>query len=189
MTRPIKSLWLLLLGVLGLYGGAASAATVGVLCSSELQGESEYPSAPGCVDVLAWSWGLSAVPAPVGGGGSGAANPSFQDISLTKNIDTSSEDLFRFVATQVAIKGIVKYQEYFDCGSACSPGEPYLTIHMKGVKVSSQSMGGSGGAGRGTENVSLSFEQISYCYTAAVKGSGSQCFAFDKIRNTPTSPF
>lgn len=190
MARPMKNFWVFLLGLFGLSGGAAFAATQGVLCGSDIQGESEYPAAIGCTDVLAWSWGLSGTLGPVGGGG-GGAQASFQDISLTKNIDASSEDLFRLAAMQTAMSGVVEYREYATCGTGCTPSQPYLSIHMKGVRVTSQSMGGSSGENVHTENISLNFTAISYCYRPTVKGTPGpkQCFAFDVLKNASTTPF
>lgn len=188
MTRLMKGFWLLLLSLLGLHVGVASAATTSVLCNSDIQGDSTNPNAPNCIDVLAWSWGLSA-PSPSGGVGTSKA--SLQEFSFTKYTDSSSEDFFRLVATQKQIGGIVEFRDYGSCSSGCSSTTPYLTIHMKHVVVTSQSMGGSDGDDRHAENISLSFDEISYCFTAAAAGKSppAQCFAFSIPLNSSITPF
>ncbi|MGA7296501.1 MAG: type VI secretion system tube protein Hcp [Rhodanobacteraceae bacterium] len=186
MARPAKGFWFFLLGLLGMSGGAAHAGSTGVLCNSDIQGESEVPGATGCIDVLAWSWGLSSG----GGSGGGTSLPSLQDISLTKYVDSSSEDLMRLVATQTPIKGVVEFNEYVDCASGC-PSGIYLSIHMKGVTVSSQSSGGTPSDSRHTENITLSFDEISYCYSPTVKGAlgTPQCYAYSRQSNSTIPQF
>lgn len=186
MARTMKVLWFSLLGFFGLHGGAAFAQINGVLCGSDIQGESEVPGATGCVDVLAWSWGLSNAS---GAGGGGAGVSQFQDISMTKYIDTSSEDLFRFTATQAPLSGIVEYREYIECGTGCTPTDPSLTIHMRSARLTSLSTGGSSGESRHTENISLTYDDISYCYRAPAKGSNPQCYAWSRSKNAPVTPF
>lgn len=187
MKRPMKNFWIFLLGLFGLHGGAVFAGSQGVLCAADIKGDSKNPSAPGCADILAWSWGLSTLTQSGGGGGGGVILPSFQDLSLTKETDSSSDDLFKLAATGVTLSGIVELRQYATCGSGCTSPDPYLTIHMKDVQVTSLNMGGSSGADLPQESLSLHYSQVSFCYTAA-KGA-QQCFAFDVQNNTPVSPF
>jgi type VI secretion system secreted protein Hcp len=182
MARPIKSVWLFLLSLLGLHGGSAFA-TSGVLCIGEAQGESTRQA--GCIDVLAWSWGGSA------SYGIGGGQTNLQDISLTKYVDTASEDLLRLLVTRATIKGIVAYSEYKDdCGAGCLSTDPYLTVHFNAAQVTSFSTGNSSGGGVATENISMQFQQISYCYRPTVAGvlGTAQCTAYDKTNGT-IAPF
>jgi len=173
MSRPIKSVWLFLLGLLGLHAGSAQAAQTFVLCAGDAQGESTKVA--GCIDVLAWSWGAS-------GTGSVIAGTSLQDISVTKYMDSASEDLLRLLVTRTPLKGTVEFRAYRDvCGVSC-PTDPYLTFRINGVKVSSLSTGGSGGEDKLTENVTLEFTEYSYCYRR-LNGNlldPAQCTAFNK---------
>lgn len=173
MTRPIKGLWLFLLSLFGMYGGAASAASALVLCADDIKGESVRKGAEGCIDVLAWSWGLSVPQSTSGGGGSG--RPNLQDFSLTKYIDSSSDDLFSAAVTGQPVNG-VEFRAYTQCVGGCSA--PFLTISMSGARVSSILTGGSSAAGRGTENVTLVFDEISYCYRDLLKGGTPQCHTY-----------
>lgn len=188
MTRPIKNLWLFLLSLLGLYGGAASAASTAVLCNPDIKGDSQLSYAPGCIDVLAWSWGLSSQKV-TGTKGTQLGPSTFSDFTFTKQIDSSSDNLFRFAADhKVPISGIVEFREYQDCNVGCPSPQPYLTIHMRPVQVTSESMGNSSGGDLDTESITLVFDQISYCY--APQGTGTpQCFAYDGFNKVSIPPF
>ena len=183
MARPVKSIWLFLLSLLGLHGASAFAGS-GVLCIGQAQGESTR--VPGCIDVLAWSWGGSASYATGGGG-----QTNLQDISLTKYTDTASEDLLRLLVTRTTIKGVVAYSEYKDdCGAGCLSTDPYLTVHFNLAQLTSFSTGNSAGGGPATENISMQFDAISYCYRPTVGGvlGTAQCTAWSKTGGI-ISPF
>jgi type VI secretion system secreted protein Hcp len=174
MTRPLKAFWFSMLGFFGLHGNTAFAAITQVLCSSELVGESVATGATGCIDVLAWSWGAS--------NAGQSSKPNLQDLSLTKFVDSASDNLFSFVVTANPLKLVVELRNYSPCASCASP-TPNQTIRLKGVTVSSLSTGGSGGEDRLTENISLSFDAVSYCYrpTRADGTLGAaQCSAYSK---------
>ena len=182
MARPVKSLWLFLLSLLGLHGGAAFANS-GVICIGDAPGESTRVA--GCIDVLAWSWGASSSYS-IGGG-----STNLQDFSMTKFTDSASDDLLRLLVTRTTIKGTVAYNEYKDdCGSGCLSPDPYVTIHLDTVQVSSLSVGNSAGAGPMTENVTLQFDAFSYCYRPTVGGvlGSAQCTAWSKTSGS-ISPF
>lgn len=188
MTRPIRGLWLFLLSALGLHGGTAAAASIAVLCNSDIPGDSQVKGAEGCIDVLAWSWGLSSQ-SSAGPKGPALSVPTFQDFKFTKAIDSSSDDLFRFAALHKApLTGNVEFREYQTCGTGCAPGTPYLTIHLRPAQVTSMSMANSNGGDLDIENISLVFAQVSYCYQSSDKGS-PQCVAYDLTTNTSIAPF
>ena len=188
MVRPIKNVWMVLLGLLGLHMAPVTAQSgdAGVLCS-EIQGESERPTDIGCVDVLAWSWGQSN---SITGIPPSAGSPSFQDFSFTKLVDAGSEDFFRMLVTGSPFKGIVKYRQYRDCGTSCQATEPYLTLNFRDVVISSHSSSGSSG-GVPAESVTLHFVDASYCYRPTVNGAldTPQCFAFSRDGNVSIPPF
>jgi type VI protein secretion system component Hcp len=144
----------------------------------------ESTRVPNCSDVLAWSWGANSTFGSV-------AQTNLQDISLTKYADTASEDLLRLVVTRQPVKGNVEYSEYKDdCGAGCLSKDPYLTIHFKLVQLTSFSTGNSSGAGVATENVSMQFDAVSYCYRPTSDGElgAAQCTAWSKTTGT-ISPF
>lgn len=188
MARQARGFWLFLLGLLGFYSGNASAATAAVLCNADIKGDSQVSGATDCIDVLAWSWGLSS---QVSGGAKGnqLGVPTVKEFTFTKQADSSSEDLLSFASLHKSpMTGIVEFREYQNCGTGCDSTTPYLTIHMKQAQVSSMSMGNSSGGDFAMENISLVFNQISYCYQAQGKGA-PQCFAYDVANNVSISPF
>ncbi len=90
MARPIKSLWLFLLSLLGLHGTSAFAQNADVLCIPGASGDSTVIA--GCIDVLSWSWGA---------GNSGPpTHIDLSDVSFMKQTDSASEDLFMYLVTE-----------------------------------------------------------------------------------------
>jgi type VI protein secretion system component Hcp len=111
---------------------------------------------------------------------------------LTKYTDTASKDLLRLIVTRQTMKGIVAYSEYKDdCGGGCLSTDPYLTIHFNGAQLTSFSTGNASGGGVATENISMQFAAMSYCYRPTVNGTlgTAQCTAFDKITGLVIAPF
>ncbi|MBA4177834.1 MAG: type VI secretion system tube protein Hcp [Leptothrix sp. (in: Bacteria)] len=111
------------------------------------------------MDILAWSWGVSNSGTTHQGGGGGGGKSSFQDISVTKYIDSASHALLGACATG----------EHFKTASlhirkAGKVQVEYITIEMKEVLVTSVSTGGSGGEDRLTENISLNFAEVKFTY-------------------------
>lgn len=62
-----------------------------------IEGESVDAKHKGEIDVLAWSWGLSEVQSPAGGG-AGAGRPKIENISIQKLVDLASPLLLSFSA-------------------------------------------------------------------------------------------
>ena len=111
------------------------------------------------IDVLAWGWGVSNSGTTHMGGGGGSGKANFQDLSVTKYVDSSSHALLGACATG----------EHFTKASlhvrkAGKTQLEYITIEMKEVMVTSVSTGGSGGEDRLTENLSLNFAEVKFTY-------------------------
>ena len=111
------------------------------------------------IDVLAWGWGVTNSGTTHMGGGGGSGKASFQDLSVTKYVDSSSHALLGACATG----------EHFTKASlhvrkAGKTQLEYITIEMKEVMVTSVSTGGSGGEDRLTENLSLNFAEVKFTY-------------------------
>jgi len=111
------------------------------------------------IDVLAWGWGVSNSGTTHMGGGGGSGKSNFQDLSVTKYVDSSSHALLGACATG----------EHFKTASlhvrkAGKVQVEYITIEMKEVMVTSVSTGGSGGEDRLTENLSLNFAEVKFTY-------------------------
>lgn len=113
----------------------------------------------GAIDVLAWGWGVSNSGTTHMGGGGGGGKSNFQDVSVTKYVDSSSHALLQACATG----------EHFTNASlhvrkAGKTQVEYITIEMEEVLVTSVSTGGSGGEDRLTENLSLNFAKVKFTY-------------------------
>ncbi len=111
------------------------------------------------IDILAWSWGMSQSGSFHHGSGGGAGKASFQDISITKYVDSSSPNLMLFCANgkhYPSAELIIR--------KAGEGAQEYLKIKFIDVLVTSVSTGGSGGDDRLTENVSLNFAKVEYNY-------------------------
>lgn len=133
------------------------------------------------IELLAWSWGVSNSGTTHHGEGAGGGRSDFQDISVTKFIDTSTADLALCCATGKHIpsaKLIVR--------KAGDKPLDYLVIEMTDLIITSYSTGGSGGEDRLTENVSLNFAKVNVVYQKQKKdGTGEKGgeFTFDIAAN------
>ena len=58
--------------------------------------------------------------------------------------------------------GIVEYREYATCGTGCTANEPYLIIQINGAQITSLSTGGASGETRLMENISITYNEVSY---------------------------
>jgi type VI secretion system secreted protein Hcp len=94
------------------------------------------------------------------GGGGGAGKASFQDLSFTKYIDSSSNALMNSLAKGTHIDAVTLLVRKAGEGQ-----QKYILITMNEVLVTSISTGGSGGEDRLTENVTLNFGKVAFAYT------------------------
>ena len=113
------------------------------------------------IDVLAWSWGGSNSGTTHQGGGGGGGKSNFQDMSITKYLDTASPVLLMACADGTHF---TKAKLTVRKAGGKAPVE-YFKIEMDEVLITSLSTGGSGGEDRLTENVSLNFAKFSVYYT------------------------
>jgi type VI secretion system secreted protein Hcp len=149
--------------------------------AGEIEGESQDSKHKGEIDILAWSWGMSQSGSFHTGGGGGGGKASFQDISITKWVDSSSAVLMLYCANgdhfekaQLVVRKAGK-----------QPLE-YIIIDMEMVMITSVSTGGSGGEDKLTENVTLNFAKINVSYSEQKPdGSGmpAKIFAWDIAGN------
>ncbi|MCO8120415.1 type VI secretion system tube protein Hcp [Stieleria sp. TO1_6] len=148
----------------------------------EIKGESKDQKHKDEIDVLAWSWGMSQSGSFHVGGGGGAGKANFQDISVTKWIDSASPILMTYCAN-----GDHFTDAKLTVRKAGKKPLEYLVIEMNKVMVTSVSTGGSGGEDRLTENVSLNFAKVKVVYKEQKDdGSGGpdKTFTWDIAANT-----
>jgi type VI secretion system secreted protein Hcp len=139
-----------------------------------IKGESLDKTYKGKIDVLAYSWGLSQSGTFHGGSGGGAGKANFQDLSVTKYVDSGSSDLMLACANGTHIKkGKLTVRKAGE-----SPLE-YIIYEFEKILVSSVSTGGSGGEDKLTENISLNFGSVKHTYwTQAETGGKGDSFPF-----------
>ncbi|MEM6468445.1 MAG: type VI secretion system tube protein Hcp [Planctomycetota bacterium] len=148
----------------------------------EIKGEAQDADHKGEIDVLSWSWGLSQSGSFHTGGGGGAGKASFQDISITKWVDTASPILMLYCAN-----GDHFSDARLTVRKAGKKPLEYLVIEMNKVMVSSVSTGGSGGEDQLTENVVLNFAKVQVKYKeqkADGSGGPEKIFKWDIAQNT-----
>ena len=146
-----------------------------------IKGESQDDKHKDTIDVLAWSWGLSNATTLGSGGGGGSGKVNFQDISITKKVDKSSNALMLNCATGQHIK-----QADLVVRKAGGKQLEYIKIKLEDVLVSSVHTGGSGGETELTENVTLSFAKVNFEYSpqkADGSGDAGMKFGYDIKKN------
>jgi type VI secretion system secreted protein Hcp len=126
---------------------------------AKIKGESKDKAqgAKGDIDILAWSWGMSQSGTTHTGGGGGAGKASFQDVSVTKYVDSSSSAIMGALAKGSHIDKCVLLVRKAGEGQ-----QKYIEITMETVLVTSVSTGGSGGEDRLTENITLNFAKVKF---------------------------
>ncbi len=147
----------------------------------EAKGESQDQEHKGEIDILAWSWGASQSGTTHAGAGRGQGKAEFQDLSLTKFVDSSSEDLLKAVAKGINFKKVTLVVR-----NAGNNPVDSITYIFENVIVTSISTGGSGGEDRLTENVTLNFSKFTFKYVgtnARGKAAKSEDFTFDIANN------
>lgn len=190
MQIQIKHVACLLLGLLGFKALPAQAVDM-YLCIDGVQGEvkeTDSKQHAGCIDVLAWSWGMSN-----SGTAAGAGKANFQDISVTKYLDRASPTLGLRVADGSPIGAVELFVEE-SCGDGCTAAHIYSLDIPSGSVVTSQSQGGSGGESRLTENISINMPAVQWCYSYYPDGVGGKsapiktCEGWNIQTNTPYNP-
>jgi type VI secretion system secreted protein Hcp len=140
---------------------AAYAAVDMFLLLDGINGETQDSSysKEGGIDVLAWSNGLSNSGTTHMGAGGGAGRANFQDLSLTKYLDSSSPTLMLYASTGQHVDSATLIVRKAGEGQ-----QNYFRVELTNVIVTSVSSGGSGGEDRLTENVTLNYAEIKWTY-------------------------
>ena len=158
--------------------GYAVAAVDMFIKIDGVKGESQDAKHKDEIDILAWSWGATNSGSTQSGGGGGSGKANIQDISITKYVDKASPLLLGKVCQGEHIKEATLTVRK---AGGKNPVE-YIKITLSDILVSSISTGGSGGADRLTENISLNFAKFKFEYTpqkADGSAEGTVPFAYD----------
>ena len=117
-------------------------------------------------NVLAWSWGASNGGSTHLGGGAGAGRANFQDLSLTRAVDSQSPSFLKGVATG-------------DSYPVAILQDGPVKITLMNVLVTSLSTGGVAAKNKAlTENITLNFSEFIYEVNGAT-------FTWDIAANSP----
>ena len=162
---------ILILGTLGLSQDAFAAIDM-FLKIDGIDGESTDNRHDGDTDVLGWNWGLSQSANPPARGGGEASKVSFQDMSITKFVDSATSEFMLFCCKAENI-GDVTLEI---CRTIDEAGDRlcYFKIEMERVFITSMSLGGSSGDDILTETITLNFEKIEFTYTPHDPDTGVQ---------------
>jgi len=95
-----------------------------------------------------------------GSGGSGAGKASLSDISVMKDLDKASPELFKALLTGKHISSAVLTAQK---ATGAATGAPFLTITFNEVFVTSQQISGSSEIP--SESVSFSYNKIKFDYS------------------------
>lgn len=143
----------------------------------DIKGESHDEKHPNEIEVLAWSWGLTA------GAGEAAGKVNVQGITMTKYVDSASTGL-----VLAGCKGTHIKEAKLTVRKAGDKPLEYIKITLNDVLVTSLQTGGAGGMGRLTEKLTLNFSKFKVEYTAqtATGGAGAtSTAAWDIPANKP----
>ncbi len=124
-----------------------------------IPGESQDGKFPNQIDVLSWSWGETQTGTFAGGGGGGAGKVSMQDFHFVMKANKATPKLMLACADGQHIK-----EGTLTCRKAGGKQEPYLSVKLSDVLVSSYQTGGSHGDVVPTDQISLNFSKIELEY-------------------------
>ena len=124
-----------------------------------IKGESQDSKHKDEIDVLSWSWGMTASPPVSGRGGGEAGKVSFRDLSIGKRIDAATPTLMLSCASGQHIKSAL-----LTARKSGETGVEYLKIKLDVVRVSSVGVGEPGTGGEVTETVTFNFREVRVDY-------------------------
>ena len=133
-----------------------------------IAGESQDAKHKGEIDVLAWSWGLSAGQGAQGGSRAGVVRPTFQEMSIQKLTDLASPLLVAATARSENISDATPTVR-----KAGKTPQEYLVINMKNVMVTSMIFQETKEEDRPQESIMIKFGTFDFEY-APFKADGTK---------------
>lgn len=138
--------------------------------TGEIVGESNDKRFPNQIEVVDWSWGMTA---PTAVGGQRTGRVLMDELKLVKRFDKASTALMSVMNTNELLTTTVLSVRK---SGGASP-LPYMVLTLTGARINSyqvQSDVNSDGAPTLTEHLSLSFKQVTIDYTLQGGGGGGQ---------------
>jgi len=123
-------------------------------------GESTAQGHTNEIKIHSWSWGASQVTSVSGSGGSSSGKASLSEITIMKDYDQASPELFKMLLIGKHIASAVLTAQK---ATGDTTGKPFLTITFKEVFVTSQQVSGSSEIP--SESVSFSYNEIKVDYS------------------------
>ena len=123
----------------------------------DIKGESLDAKHKDEIEVLSFSWGVTAAGVPASGGG-GGGKATFQDLAIVHNIDKASPSLMRACATGTHLKDATITHRKAGKGQ-----QEYLIVKMNDVIITGVTHGGTSDQ-TGSETVSLAFAKVDLEY-------------------------
>ena len=147
-----------------------------------VDGESKDNTYSGKIEISSFSWNIRNQGSFGRGSGGGVAKADFDDLTITKLVDSASPTLMLYCANG---KHFPKAKIIARKAGGDSPLE-YIVINLEKVFVSGYSTGGTNGAVL-TEQVKLNFAKVHVDYTPQEEGGGAGAkipFAWNIAGNT-----
>jgi type VI protein secretion system component Hcp len=129
---------------LALFTGSVRAASGLSLYIPDIPGD----GTTNLIEVFSFSFGVASFP---------PAKPNFQDLSISKQLDSASAPLMFDCASATVLNNVVL--TYTDNNS-----KPVYTITLNNVTISSYQVSGATGGGAPAESISLHFQNIRWTY-------------------------
>lgn len=136
--------------------------------TGEILGESNDKVFPNQIELVDWSWGMTA---PTAVGGQRLGRVQMHEIKIVKSVDRASTALMSVMASNETLTKVILTVRKSGGPAAALP---YLKCTLENGRITDydvQSDVGPGGAPTLTEHVSLAFQRITFDYTPQL-GSG-----------------
>jgi type VI secretion system secreted protein Hcp len=125
-----------------------------------IEGESHDDKHKNEIDLHSWSWGETQTGTHSAGGGGGAGKVDMQDFHFVMSVNKASPKLMLACASGEHIK-----KATLTCRKAGKDQQPYMTVVMSDLLVSSYQTGGSGhGNEVPNDQISLNYAKIEWEY-------------------------
>lgn len=147
-------------------------------------GDSTNPAHPKEIAVTSFGWTVTNSSYVQSGPNYGTGKPSFQNLLVSKYVDTASNDLLKLVATG---QHMPRAWLFVRRPAGATPAFDYFTYEMRDVIVTSLTVRGNEGDIAVTEDLQLNFAWVGLSYVPqGSKGEPlpAQTFRWDIVRNT-----
>jgi type VI secretion system secreted protein Hcp len=152
----------------------------------KIEGEATAAEHDKEIEILSWSHGFSQPTSSVrASSGATVEKANHSDISITKYLDSSTDDILKMCWTGKQIKtGVITCLR--SDGATDNKYVTYLKIELDEIIISNYSISGGGGD-LPVENISLNYGKIKYTYMNQKKedgtGGNAQPISYDLVTN------